>query len=162
MADVSQNISAQLFVKELPAANRADFTGCKQDFNSPEFTTCVNNVDSDTAVENAFQSQLNLSEYYKSPQVFNTVRDNYMSQTVEGHFETEETNPGLQTKFLQTMPPEVNAVPVGPRDFIQGGIKESFGQIKESFGNLNSKMILLLLLIAIAIGIYFYMKKKQS
>ena len=155
MADVSQNISAQLFVKELPAANRADFTGCKQDFDSPNFTTCVNNVESDAAVENAFQSQLNLSEYYKSPQVFNTVRDNYMSQTVEGHFETEVINPELQTMIL----PEVSStplnIPVGPRDFIQGGIKESFGQF-----NINLKMILLILLIAI--GIYFIYKKKQS
>ena len=167
MADVSQNISAQLFVKELPAANRADFTGCQQDFNSPEFTTCVNNVNSDTAVENAFQSQLSLSEYYKSPQVFNTIKNNYMKQTMEGHFETEEVN---LNPDLQTMPPEVSSaptvIPVGPRDFIQGGIKktfESFGQMKESFGNsfgsTNLKIILLILLIAI--GFYFY-KKKQS
>ena len=38
MADVTQNISAQLFVKELPAAQRADFNGCQQDFRSPNFT----------------------------------------------------------------------------------------------------------------------------
>ena len=83
MADVSQNISAQLFVKELPAANRADFNGCKQDFNSIHFTTCVDTTQSDNAVENAFQQQLNLSEYYKSPQVFNTLKQNYMEKTMD-------------------------------------------------------------------------------
>jgi hypothetical protein len=62
MADVTQNISAQLFVKELPNAQRADYTGCQQDFNSPYLTTCVNNVSSDVAVENAFQKQI-LSKY---------------------------------------------------------------------------------------------------
>ena len=73
MADVSQNISAQLFVKVLPSPSTANYNGCKQDFRSPYLTTCVNNVDSDTAIENAFQQQLNLTEYYKSPAVFNTI-----------------------------------------------------------------------------------------
>jgi len=159
MADVSQNISAQLFVKELPNSDRANYTGCQQDFSSPFLTTCVNNVDSDTAVENAFQSQLNLSEYYKSPYVFDTIKNDYMSKTLDSSFETEKVD---LDPNLKTMPPEVSSaklnIPVGPRDFIQGGIKESFGAI--SFDNANLKWVLLI--VAIAIGIYFYIKKKQS
>ena len=148
MADVTQNISAQLFVKELPAANRADFTGCKQDFDSPNFTTCVNNVDSDVAVENAFQSQLSLSEYYKSPQVFNTIKNNYMSQTIEGHFETEQVNLTPQ----RSMPPEVSSATMN------ADLKTVF-KGKESFGNISSANTLLLIIAAIAIGIFIYKKK---
>ena len=147
MADVSQNISAQLFVKELPAANRADFTGCQQDFSSPNFTTCVNNVESDAAVENAFQKQLSLSEYYKSPEVFNTIKNNYMNKTTEGHFETEQDlNP------QRSMPPEVSSATMN------ADLKTVF-KGKESFGNISSANTLLLIIAAIAIGIFIYKKK---
>ena len=147
MADVSQNISAQLFVKELPAANRADFTGCKQDFSSQNFTTCVNNVDSDAAVENAFQSQLSLSEYYKSPEVFNTIKNNYMSQTVEGHFETEQVNLTPQ----RSMPPEVSSATMNE------DLKTVF-KGKESFG-LSTSNSVFLLIIAIILGYFIYKNK---
>ena len=152
MADLTQNISAQLFVKELPAAQRADFTGCKQDFNSPQFTTCVNDVISDNAVENAFQSQLNLSEYYKSPEVFETLKNSYMSKTMDAHFETEVVNldPEPQTNQVSSAP--INAT-VGPRDFIQGRIKESFGSAGQT--------PLWIVIVAIIAILYYFMKKKN-
>lgn len=153
MADVTQNISAQLFVKELPAAQRADYTGCKQDFNSPYLTTCVNNVDSDVAVENAFQKQLSLSEYYKSPDVFNTIKQDYMDKTVERHFETEEVNLD-PPRVPQVSSAKLNAT-VGPRDFIQNGIKESFGSMHTG----STKMIIIVALIAILL--FFLLKKKN-
>jgi len=162
MADVSQNISAQLFVKELPAANRADYTGCKQNFNEQNFTTCVNNVDSDNAVENAFQEQLNLSEYYKSPEVFNTLKNNYMAKTMESHFETETVNIG---PVRRSMPPEVSSTPavatVGPRDFIQGGIKNS-GLFKESFGAMNNVTTTNWIIILAIISFIFYILKNKK
>ena len=144
MADVSQNISAQLFVKELPAANRADFTGCKN--FSPNFTTCVNNVESDAAVENAFQKQLSLSEYYKSPEVFNTIKNNYMNKTTEGHFETEQDlNP------QRSMPPEVSSATMNE------DLKTVF-KGKESFG-LSTSNSVFLLIIAIILGYFIYKNK---
>ena len=161
MADVTQNISAQLFVKELPAAQRADFNGCQQDFRSPNFTTCVEPVSSDSAVEQAFQKQLSLSEYYKSPEVFNTIKTNYMAKTMEGHFETEEVQVGPTP---MTMPPEVSStpvsVPVGPRDFIQGGIKNS-GLYTETFGAMSeiSTTTWIIIIAIIAFLIYYYKKK---
>jgi len=162
MADVTQNISAQLFVKELPAAQRADFNGCQQDFRANHFTTCVNNVASDTAVEQAFQKQLSLSEYYKSPEVFNTLKQNYMAKTMEGHFETEQVNPNAPTP--QTVPPDGSSAPlnqtVGPRDFIQGGIKNS-GLYVERFGEMasNTPTTTWIILIAIIAFIYYKCKK---
>jgi len=153
MADVSQNISAQLFVKELPAANRADFTGCKQDFSSPLFTTCNNTIDSDNAVENAFQQQLNLSEYYKSPYVFDTLKNDYMSKTMESHFETEPVYMGPTMQNNEVSQATQN-IPVGSRDFIQGGIKDS-GIFKENFGASNS-YTWVLIIAALAILFYFY------
>ena len=123
MADVSQNISAQLFVKELPPS--AVFTGCKQDFSTPYLTTCVNNVESDRAVENAFQSQLNLSEYYKSPYVFDTIKHDYMDQVME----KIPSGTRFKERRKQVRVSVVPKVPVGPRDFM-GNIKESFGNSK--------------------------------
>ena len=155
MADVSQNISAQLFVKELPSSSRANYTGCQQDFSSPYLTTCVNNVESGVAVENAFQKQLNLSEYYKSPEVFNTVKNDYMKKTMEGHFETEEVD--LNPPPVMPSGSSPLKIPVGPRDFIQNGIKETFGSMGDK---INYKIILLLAIIVIII--FIYLKKKRS
>jgi hypothetical protein len=157
MADVSQNISAQLFVKELPGAQRADYTGCQQDFNSPYLTTCVNNVSSDVAVENAFQKQLNLSEYYKSPEVFNTIKNDYMEKTVEGHFETEVVD--LNPPRIPQVSSAPLKIPVGPRDFIQNGIKETFGSTS-TFMGMDMKLIILIAVIAIIL--FIYLKKKRS
>jgi len=161
MADTTQNISAQLFVKELPAAQRADFNGCQQDFRSPNFTTCVNNIASDNAVEQAFQKQLSLSEYYKSPEVFNTLKNNYMAKTMEGHFETEEINPNAPTP--QTLPPDGSSAPlnktVGPRDFIQGGIKKS-GLYTETFGSMGGMSTTTWILIIAIIAFIIYKCKK--
>ena len=159
MADVTQNISAQLFVKELPGALRADFNGCKQDFNSVHYTTCDNYIESDNAVENAFQNQLNLSEYYKSPYVFDTMKRSYMEKTMDSHFETEDVNLKPSPK---TMPPELSSAqqntPVGPTDFMKGGIKNS-GIFKETFGAMNNSSCPLWLIIVIIFVIIFCCKK---
>jgi hypothetical protein len=160
MADVSQNISAQLFVKELPSSQRANYTGCQQDFKSPYLTTCINNVSSDIDVEDAFQKQLNLSEYYKSPEVFNTIKNNYMEKTMEGHFETKVVD--LDPSRVPQVSSAPLKIPVGPRDFIQNGIKETFGSTS-TFMGMDMKMIILIILIAvIAILLFVFLKKKRS
>ena len=144
MADVSQNISAQLFVKELPPT--AIFTGCKQDFNSPYLTTCVDNVDSDVAVENAFQSQLNLSEYYKSPYVFDTIKRDYMSKTMDSTYETAEVN-------LNREPPSGKSTPqiISPPVY----------NVKESFGSMDNRSMYLIIGVAV-IAVFYYLKTKNK
>jgi hypothetical protein len=148
MADVSQNISAQLFVKELPTALQANFNGCKQEI-SPFLTTCVNNVDSDAAVENAFQKQLSLSEYYKSPAVFNTIKQDYMSKTMDSSYETQEVDLGPQpiTGETGSQPPDVV-------DFVKTGNDT----VKESFGSMGSNNVMLILIGAVIL--YFILQKK--
>jgi len=147
MADVTQNISAQLFVKELPPTSLGDYTGCKRDFRSPYLTTCVNNVDSDVAVENAFQSQLNLSEYYKSPYVFDTMKRDYMSKTMDAAYETQEVD--LTPPQLTD---ETGSQPIDVVDFVKTG--------KESFGSMDSTTTILGVLVA-AVLIYLFLKNKD-
>ena len=146
MADVTQNISAQLFAKELPTPSQANFNGCKQDFTSPYLTTCLNNVASDAAVENAFQKQLNLSEYYKSPYVFETIKRDYMSKTMDASYTTQKVNlgPVELTGETGSQPPDVV-------DFVKTG-KETFGSTGD-----NNKFILILVG---AIVLYFILQKK--
>ena len=158
MADISQNIGAQLFVKELPAAFRADFTGCKQDFTSKAFTTCVNYPQSDADVENAFQRQLNLSEYYKSPEVFNTLKQNYMMKTMDGHFETTPGNVGPESRTesseVSSIQPDVKT---SSRDIIETGIKNSGLFTKESFGAMGNSNIIIFIIVAAIL--YYFLKE---
>jgi len=151
MADVSQNIGAQLFAKELPGAFRADFTGCKQDFSSDAFTTCVNYPESDADIENAFQKQLNLSEYYKSPQVFETLKQNYMMKTMDSHFETEPVNLNPTVDEVSEAKPDLSSM-------VQQDIKDSGLFTKSSFGAMGSSNIIIL---AIVLAILFYFFKNK-
>jgi len=142
MADVTQNISAQLFAKELPSSDRADFGGCKQE-PSIYLTTCVNNTESDAAVENAFQSQLNLSEYYKSPYVFDTIKRDYMSKTMDSAYTTQKVDLGPQQ-----ITGETGSQPQDVVNFVKTG--------KESFGASSNHTTIFAVLIAIII---FYLIK---
>jgi hypothetical protein len=78
-----ENISAQLFNKQLPFDEKTTYTGCdSRVYPGPQYmTTCVDPFDSDARIEDAFQKQLNLSEYYKSPEVFETVKKTFMDET---------------------------------------------------------------------------------
>ena len=147
MADVSQNISAQLFVKELPTSSQANFNGCKQDFSSPYLTTCVNNVSSDTAVENAFQKQLSLSEYYKSPYVFDTIKRDYMSKTMDSAYETEKVDLNPQPITNKTGSQPINVV-----ELVKTG--------KEKFGSTDNNYTLYFGILLTAIIAYFVLNKR--
>ena len=128
MADVRENVAAQLFVKELPPTGRAYFDGARQDFRSQYLTTNVDNVDSDTAIENAFQKQLNLTEYYKSPAVFDTIKRDYMSKTMDGEYETQE--PPLEP---EQVPGRTGSQPID----LKVGTRETFGASTPSANNNN-------------------------
>jgi hypothetical protein len=116
----TQNVSAQLYFKQLPLDNAAGSYNCT---NIPSgLSTCVDPVSSDREIETAFQQQLDLSEYYKSPQVFDAVKRQYMDQTME--------NKNTPTPLVRRRnnPPKVPLkLPVGPTDFLRNYIKEGFG-----------------------------------
>lgn len=141
MADVTQNISAQLFVKELP--ERAIFTGCKQDFNIPYLTTCIDSTESDRAVENAFQSQLNLSEYYKSPGVFDSMKRDYMSKTMEAPYETATVNLNPEpVKNNNVSTPQIDPI----NEFNTLPLKQAFNQTEPD----NNNLFIMIGLISVA------------
>lgn len=88
----TQNVSAQLFVKNLPKNSEI-------------------NLESDTQIENAFQKQLDLTEYYKSPNVFDAMKKQFQDQTMEAE------PPGTQEQDI----------PVGTSEAL--ATKESFGSV---------------------------------
>ena len=150
----TENISVQLFNKELPISEKATYFGCKNDFTTDYLTTCVDYPDSDAKIENAFQKQLDLSDYYKSYQIFNTMKKQFADQTMEGMNNTSEE------RFPLEELPETNVVdkpllPVGPRDNLFSSImksKEMFGSKSMLSGSLLFVLILLFLLIVFIIS----------
>jgi len=123
----TQNVSAQLYFKQLPEDPTA----------GP--------VQSDAQLENTFQQQLNLSEYYKSPQVFNTMKENYMDKTVEGIYK----QPMVTSSVYPSPPPVQPNTMVGPTDFLNKFIKEGFGSTTMDMG------MVVLIIIVIAIIAHF-------
>ena len=100
----TQNVSAQLYFKQLPMDPNSGKYGCN---NSGDFeSTCVNDIDTDTQIENAFQSQLDTSEYYKTPGVFNAIKRDYIDKTL-GNLETPEN---IETPFV----PVQKSIPANP------------------------------------------------
>jgi len=130
----TQNISAQLFVKQLPQAQLASFDGARTDYNTNHLTTSVNYPDSDRNIEEAFQKQLDLSDYYKSVQVFDKMKQVF--DTNEGTFNTTATIPvdrDLKKNLFSN-----NILPVGPRDSVYNEPNDSLvNKAKESFRNVN-------------------------
>jgi hypothetical protein len=161
----TQNISVQLFNKELPVAERASYFGCKNDFTTDYLTTCVDYLKSDANIEEAFQKQLDLSDYYKSQQIFNTMKQQFADQTMEGMNSSsigsadgipEERFPMKQLNNSNVV--EKPILPVGPRDTLFSSIlssKEMFGA--GSYWGSSVFMIILALLL----GLIIYLLRKE-
>ena len=132
----TRNVSAQLYFKQLPEDTSSLNVGY------PNFVS-KSNVETDAQIEDAFQKQLNLSEYYKSPEVFNTIKQNFMDQTIEG-----QDAPKEEIKPQLTPPPVATKIPVGPTDFLYKFIKEGFGSGSDIMG-----IIIMFLFFAIILGI---------
>jgi hypothetical protein len=105
----TQNVSAQLYNKQLP--------------RDPSNNTATA---TDTSIENAFQKQLDLSEYYKSPQVFDVIKRDYMDRTMEGETEPPPQNPPSSVPTPKPVPVYIEKS-VGPTDFLYNFIKSKFG-----------------------------------
>jgi len=120
----TQNVSAQLYEKLLP--DQSLTYNCKTDPTLPYLETCFDPVDSDKKIENAFQGQLDLSEYYKSPEVFNKMKQTYYDQTMEGEVNNQPIVEVRATPVLYNSSDTILNT-VGPRDYLEKNIKESFG-----------------------------------
>jgi len=115
----TQNVSAQLYFKQLPVTDNND------------------SVVTDSQIEEAFQKQLNLSEYYKSPEVFESIKKE--STILENKNDKNDKNDSPEGRWpqpnSQPEPPSVKPVtPVGPTDFLRKFIKESFGSTNDDIG----------------------------
>ena len=129
----TQNVSAQLYFKQLPENNSM---------------AALDPIKSDSQIETAFQQQLDLSEYYKSPQVFDVIKKQYMDQVMENQNVSTTT-------FKPTHPPPPavpTQIPVGPTDFLRNFIKEGFGSTRSVL------IILYIIGIIVGIGAYFIFK----
>jgi hypothetical protein len=154
----TQNISAQLFNQQLPLAQEAIFTGCKNDMDTNFLTTCVDYAQSDKNIENAFQEQLNLSEYYKSKQVFGKMKEIF--NTNERNFDTDDNVKLAEKTPNQPEPVNIKPIlPVGPRDTLL----KSLPMTKETFGKKNNNgcswPVILLIIFAIIAVLILLIKK---
>jgi len=168
--ETSQNVSAQIYFKQLPPDPKAGQFGCSE--TGDLLSTCVDDFNTDIQIENAFQQQLDLSEYYKSPGVFETMKRDFMDKTMEG-----SNTPVLQEMDGNKPPPQIvteKMIPSGPRDTLQNNIinpKSTFGSSsthpkssssikkKSTFGNTATFMFSWIIVIVIAILLFVYLKK---
>ena len=146
----TQNVSAQLYFKQLPEDKSAASYNCQNTY--PNLSTCVDNVQTDTNIENAFQKQLNLSEYYKSPEVFQTMKQDFMDQTMEGEHQPVKM---VNSSVFGNPPPVPVNIPVGPTDFLKKFIKEGFGSTSFTFGVIA---LIVIIIIAAWYGSKYLMK----
>jgi hypothetical protein len=147
----TQNVSAQLYFKQLPEDKSAASYNCQNTY--PNLSTCVNNVETDTAIENAFVKQLKLSEYYKSPEVFDVMKRDFMDKTME--HENEPVQP-IKASVYPTPPPVAQKIPVGPTDFLKRYIKEGFGS---TTSNILFILVCILIVGSVCFATYDFAKK---
>ena len=128
----TQNVSAQLYFKQLPHENLS--YNC-DDSSYPNLSTCVDNYKTDTQIEDAFQEQLNLSEIYKSPDIFNKVKQQFMDETMEAENipKDEYQSPQNEAKQIFTqLPVKARSLPASSTDILYKSIKEGFGNISNN------------------------------
>jgi len=139
----TQNVSAQLYFKQL-----------KDEAGSPS---------SDANIEDSFQKQLDLSEYYKSPGVFETMKRDFMDQTMEGSVSPSESVENYSKPLTETPTPAPKNINVGVRDSLNKPLKSgksSFGQ-KSSFGG-TMNIVFFILFCIVVYWLYFLIKKAMN
>lgn len=146
MADTTQNVSAQLFTKQLRPDELASYYGCNDTPYIPYLTTCVDSNVSDTQIENAFQKQMNLADYYKGKSVFETMKREFMDQVMDKPPEPETVPEEEEPSKVQPI------VPVGPRDFL-------FESISRFGPGGNGGLLLAALFVFVAVFIAMRLKK---
>ena len=138
----TQNVSAQLFVQQLKPSERASSYGCTD--TGSNLSTCIDPIESGKSIENAFQQQLDLSEHYKSPTVFDEMKKAYTDQTMD------------KEQVLDEKPVFPDVKVIAEQSNIPLNLKESFGS-KESFG--GNDVMLVLIFIAVIVLLFLMFKK---
>jgi len=140
----TQNVSAQLYFKQMPADKSAASYNCQDTY--PNLSTCVDNVQTDAQIENAFQEQLDLSEIYKSPEIFYKVKQDFMNKTMEAeNTPTMVKPPPPQEQQIAQVPQNIT---VGSTDFLRKFIKEGFGKTNSYSGLIITIVMIILFLVA--------------
>ena len=131
----SQSVSAQLYFKQLP--NQQGGPG------------------SDSSIEEAFQKQLDLSEYYKSKTVFDTMKRDYMDKTMEG-----SVSPPPEVPIVQKTIPDLNgSIPVVVKDVEKSSFVNATKSTFGASGGNNNYMLIVLLILA---GVFFFFLMKNN
>lgn len=148
-----QNVSAQLFMKQLPSEQLATHYGCDDpEIVIPkELSLCDDFKESKLKIESAFQQQLTLSELYKSNLIFESIKKDYMGKIMEGE---------------QTSSPILDAVYTEP---VRAGYPESSGYTgplgkmsKETFGKGSSSLGILSVGTIVVIAFFAFMLLKEK
>jgi hypothetical protein len=108
----NQNVSAQLYYEQLPDQG---------------------------SIEDAFQSQLDMSVHYKKPSVYNQFKKSYSDQTMP-LMPDQESGPDYES---------------GPESVTQ----ETSNNSKSFFGSSGNNSKLFLFFLIIILVVYFYLKK---
>jgi hypothetical protein len=141
----AQNVSAQVYKKQLPDEFNGQF-GCMN--TDPYLSTCVKDSISDKSIEDAFQQQLDLSLYYKNKKVFDTMKNDFMSQTMEGQIDNEPPQKEKPKDSALPQPTPANPT-VGPRDFLQNFISG-----KSTFGSGTNTVLILVVVVLLVVILY--------
>jgi hypothetical protein len=127
--------------------------------NGEYLETCVDDSNAVYQIENAFQQQLDLSDAYKSKQIFEKMKNMFHDQTMEGingtKLSPEEVFPKVELEQGAVTPKD----PLSVRDNLFNSIKskEFFGSgSKEFFDTSDPKYIIGYLLLAIVVIYIFY------
>ena len=142
----TQNVSAQLFVQQLKPSEKASNYGCTD--TGVNLSTCVDPIESDKLIESAFQQQLDLSEHYKSPNVFNAMKELYTSQTMDKQPEMEQK-------------PIFPDIKVNAEESVTDPLLNLNKQSKESFGKTFDGNNWIYFLIAIVVLVLLFLMFKK-
>jgi hypothetical protein len=155
----TNNISAQLYKKQLAGDPDAGKFGCVNQYGE-DLQTCVDDTNSKYQIENAFQSQLDLSDAYKSKQVYEKMKNMFHDQTMEGINGKNIIDPPVFPQLKLQTGTSVSNDPLSVRDNLIKSMKPSVTNTKEFFGEeesgsfFDAKFFLILFLV-VAFCYYF-------
>ena len=101
-----QNVSQQLFTKQLNVPDQASNYGCYNDLTLKFLSTCVDPLQSQVEIETAYQEQIKLAEYYKTQKIYSSGSKQQQQRIINTPAPFINDVP-----ILNTQPPLMNQVP---------------------------------------------------
>lgn len=169
----NNNISYQLFVKQLPNSSKASSFNCNT-YESIKSIECTDNEISDSDIELAFQNQLDLSEFYKTPLLIDSLRQEFRDSIMDLDLSTMKdfttlgpsgpsgpSSQASQSGFVG--PPKNNVVFDVNNPALMNDIYNSESTSKEGFGAVSGGncYLFITVLILLAIVIIILLKVKE-